>query len=153
MGKWYGNLSNRIDENKMFCNKIEVGTPATTYDWSDRHAWEVISVTDQKHIVIRELKAKKKPGAEWYENSWILESDPDGREKTLEKRGKYWYAVAICTPETAKRALAEKGDLLLWAALNGFNAEEIASGTRTRKRFYRESISFGKADYYYDYEF
>ena len=40
--KWYGSINNRIEENRMFCDVIEVGTGVTEYSWSDRHASQEI---------------------------------------------------------------------------------------------------------------
>ena len=36
--KWYGSLNNRLEENRQFCEKIEVGTGVTEYMYSDRKA-------------------------------------------------------------------------------------------------------------------
>jgi len=54
----YGNVINRIEENRMACDRIEVGTPMTEYFWSDRHVWEVIAVKDQTHVTVRKYTVK-----------------------------------------------------------------------------------------------
>lgn len=154
---WYGSVHNRLEENRQFCDEIKVGTGCTIYHWSDRDAYEVIEVKDPKHIVIRELAHTKREGAEWCENDWILTSDETKPEMELVKRGKYWYSVTTATPELAMRAIKaqEAGDSerIVWFALNGWNAREIAESGKARHKYYRQNISFGKASYYYDYEF
>ena len=50
---WYGSLNNRLEENRMFCEQIEVGTGMTEYHYSDRDAYEVVAVKDQKHVTVR----------------------------------------------------------------------------------------------------
>ena len=70
MTKLYGSLNNRFDENKYYngtYNNIKVGDYATEYLWSDRHAYEVVEVKDQKHVKIRRLDAKNKA---MYDNDW-----------------------------------------------------------------------------------
>lgn len=37
----------------------EVGMGATECGWSDRHAYEVIEVIDDRHIIVRRLDAKR----------------------------------------------------------------------------------------------
>lgn len=117
--KWYGNLTNRIEEDRQYTPEIKVGTGMTEYLWSDRHAYEVIAVKDQKHVTVREYDHKLKGDA--FSNDWELISNPENRTKEMNKRGKYWYEV-----------------------------HSYADGT---KHYERKHVSFGVADYYYDYEF
>ena len=155
--KWYGSVINRLEENNQFCEEIVVGTGCTIYHWSDRDAYEVIEVTDQKHLRIRKLDHKKAEGALWCENDWILSSNPNNPEKEMVKRGNYRYSVITASPENARKALERKanGDAegILFFALNGWDVEEIAKSDKPRHKYNRVNISFGKADYYYDYEF
>lgn len=153
--KWYGSLQNRLCENQQFNGVIEVGTGVTEFLWSDRHAYEVIEVKSQKNVVIRELNHRKKSDS--FMNDWELYSDPNLPTRELVKRGNYWYSVVECTPEDAQRAkdayAKGKYDLLLWMAHNDFNADEIIATGKTRKKYHRMNVSFGYADYYYDFEF
>jgi len=146
-------LNNRVDENKMFCEEIKVGTGMTEYFWSDRHAYEVIEVTDQKHIKVREYDAVKADNKE-YSNHWKLVSNEKNPTRELVKRGKYWYSVSRCSAEEAKRIL-ESNDLQerIWACHNNFDLQEIVETGKERKKLHRLNVSFGVADYYYDYEF
>ena len=55
---WYGSFQNRLAEN---CKqpKPEVGMGVTEYCWSDRHAYEITEVIDDRHIIIRRLDYKR----------------------------------------------------------------------------------------------
>ncbi len=116
--KWYGSLNNRIDENKMFCDKIEVGTAMTEYFWSDRHPYEVVKVISQTHIFVRELDHKAI--GEPMSNTWELKSNENNPVIELKKRYGYWN----------------------WVEKNG-----------CKTVYRRTNVSFGVAEYYYDYEF
>lgn len=152
--KWYGSLNNRVDENRMFCDEIKVGTGMTEYFWSDRHAWEVIEVTDQKHIKVREYDVVKADAIP-YSNNWNLVSNENNPTMELVKRGNYWYAVATCTVELAKEILEGTDNLddRIWACNNGFDLKEIVEQGKTKKKYHRKNVSFGIADYHFDYEF
>lgn len=121
MGKrWYGSVTNRIDENRMFCPTIEVGTGVTEYLYSDRNAYEVTRIIDQKHVYIREYDVK--PAGEPMSNNWDLISNPNNIEIEVKFRYKNWHKVFR----------DEKGKITGYRKMN---------------------LSFGRADYYYDYEF
>ena len=120
MGKrWYGSINNRIEENRKFCKEITVGTGATEYFWSDRHAFEVTYVFDQKHVMVREYDVKAT--GEPMSNNWELISNPNNPEIELKFRYNSWYEV-------------------IHNKLGG-------------KTYQKRNFSFGKAEYYYDYEF
>lgn len=60
MAKWYGSVNNRMEEGVTFGDKKPyVGMGATEYLWSDRHAYEVVEVIDDKHVVVRRCDAKR----------------------------------------------------------------------------------------------
>ena len=153
MTQWYGSLHNRLEENQQWCEEIKVGTGATIYSWSDRHAYEVIEVRDQKHVTIREYDHKH-VGECHMDNNWELISNESNPTMDLVKRGKYWYTESVCTPEVAKEALETKDlQTLVWLANNGINAEEVVANGKPVKRYHKKNISFGRGSYYYDYEF
>ena len=152
MSKWYGSLNNRVDENKQFCDEIKVGTGVTEYFWSDRKPYEVVSVENQKHVVIRPLKHTRKEGSPSFSNSWVLSSDESADTIEVVKRGNYWYSFASCTPEMAKQALDDI-DLRLWLCNHDFDIQEIIKTGKTKTRYFRKNLSFGVAEYYYDYSF
>ena len=151
--KWYGSLNNRFEENKQFCETIEVGTGMTEYFYSDREAYEVTAVKDQKHVTIRKYDHKH-IGDCHMDNNWELISNPDNPEMDLVKRGKYWYSAVTITPEEAKR-IFEEGTLdeKLWACHNNFDLQAIMTSGKSKTTYHRRNVSFGHADYHYDYEF
>ena len=150
--KLYGSIDNRINENKMFCDTIEVGTGVTEYYWSDCLAYEVVGVKDQKHVTIREYDHKKADDIP-YHNNWILISNPEKPEINLTKRGKYWYSTKTVTREELETIEATGNKLALFDLLSGgFDADKIREkGKQTTYK--RMNVSFGVAEYYYDYEF
>ena len=152
--KWYGSLNNRVEENKQYCPQIEVGTGMTEYFWSDRHAYEVVEVEDQKHVYVREYNAKHV--GEAYENKWELISDESKPKQYITKRGKYWYWTvkvdSSILDEIDKAEGEEKFHLQWFLCQNNILADDLkAKGKITR--YHRANVSFGVADYYYDYEF
>ena len=124
--KWYGSIENRLEENRQFVPMIKVGQGVTEYSWSDRYAYEVVAVKDQKHITIREYDHKLEDGTDWYEQRWVLISNPSKPTTDLTKRGKYWYEVA-----------------------HWFDKEN----NKQHKTYIRRNISIGHADYYRDPSF
>ena len=153
MGKWYGSLNNRVEENRQFVDEIKVGDGMTEYFWSDRHAYEVVEVKDQKHVSVRQYDHKHIGDS--YENKWELISNENNPITELVKRGKYWYSVVKCTVEEAKEILEGTNNIddRLWACHNNFDLEEIVASGKSKTRYHKRNVSFGKAEYYYDYEF
>lgn len=54
----YGSLTNRLME-RSGARTPKVGMGVTQCLWSDRHAWEVIAVKDERHVTVRQLTAKR----------------------------------------------------------------------------------------------
>ena len=151
--KLYGSLQNRLEENKMFTDEIKVGTGMTEYLYSDTHAYEVTAVKDQKHVTVRRLDHKH-VGDGCMDNNWELISNPENPEYDLVKRGNYWYSVQTITPELAQEIMDEDDiQRKLWAGMNGFDLKEIIETGKTKKSYNRWNVSFGVAQYYYDYSF
>lgn len=144
---WYGSLNNRLEENKQFCETIEIGTGVTEYFYSDRKAYEVVAVKDQKHVTIREYDHKAK--GEGFTNDWELISNENNPTIELVKRGNRWYRAVTATIEDIND---EDIYVRLWVCQNGFDVEKIKEkGSQTK--YHKMDVSFGVADYYYDYEF
>ena len=106
---WYGSLDNRLEENRQFCETIEVGTGMTEYLYSDRHPYEVVEVKDQKHVSVRGLDHKK-VGDIPMDNNWELISNENNPVYQLSKRGKYWYWTVTVTSDILE-GLEEMGKL------------------------------------------
>lgn len=149
--KLYGSLNNRLEENKMFCSEIKVGTGVTEYFYSDRHPYEVVEVKDQKHVTVRALDHVHE-GDGYMDNCWKLVSNPENPTKKLERRGEWWYWVCEIIVNDENRHKLDDPMTRLNLALNGYDIDKLlAKGKQTKRR--RANVSFGLADYYYDYEF
>ena len=153
--RWYGSLDNRLEENRQFCDEITVGTGMTEYSWSDRHPYEVVEVTDQKHVKVRALDHKK-VGDIPMDNSWELVSNESNPTMEMTKRGKYWYWTVKVTSdildEIEKATGNDKLDLQLFLCHNGILVDDLKAKGKITK-YHRANVSFGVASYYYDYEF
>lgn len=152
--KWYGSINNRIEEGRQFVEEIKVGTGVTEYLYSDRLAYEVVEVRDQKHIAIREYDHRCVGGA--YSNDWELISNEDNPVIHLVKRGNYWYIEKVATVEDLGCFEGEIDDVKirtqLWLLSNGFDIDKIRE-KGSQKKYTKMNISIGVADYYYDYSF
>lgn len=152
MTRWYGSINNRIMEQGKDAEEITVGMGVTEFFWSDRHAYEVTQVIDQKHIFIRELKHVH-VGDCHMDNNWELLPDPTRPEIELKKRGKYWYTFATVTQEEVEEIDAKNDvDMMLWMCHWEFDRDTIKKNGKQTK-YHKKNIKIGYADYYYDYEF
>jgi len=162
--KYYGSFNNRIEENKMYCDKIEVGTGMTKYSYSDRHAYEVVKVNDQTNVFVREYDHKA-VGAPM-SNTWELVSDENNPIIELKLRNGVWYYVINYTKEMWQKRAKEDFDNGCWtnieSAYNYYKAmsgltekqkEKVESGKTIKAYKKFGNVSFGVAEYYYDYEF
>lgn len=149
--KLYGSINNRLEENRQFCDEIKVGTGCTEYLWSDREAYEVVAVKDQKHVTIRKLDHKHI--GECFENKWELISNENNTTYNLVKRGKYWYSEVVATSDLLDyKDDDEKLKTQLFLAYNDIDEQQLRE-RGTIKRYHRMNVSFGVAEYYYDYSF
>lgn len=151
-----GSYINRAFEGQQSVEEITVGTGVTEFGYSDRHAYEVVAVKDQKHITIRQLDHKLI--GEAYSNEWELIPNEENPSVELVKRGAKWYSEQILDLDTlaeARRRMSEDGDpmMMLWICGNEFNVEKLEADGKPQKRYHHWNISIGHAEYYYDYEF
>lgn len=158
--KWYGSFQNRLEEGRQFVREIKVGDGVTEYGYSDRHAYEVIAVKDQKHITIRQYTTKR------IDNNGISEmqdyeyiSNEDNYSVSLVKRGNDWYAPTEMTREDLEEIerIKARGNytasdiqFIMWAAQ--FDHEKVAEKGKQTK-YHKWNISIGKAEEYYDPSF
>lgn len=150
MSKWYGSLSNRLEENRQFVPEITVGTGVTEYMWSDREAYEVTRVIDQKHVYIRRYDHRHV--GEPMTNVWELISNPENPEYYVTKRGNYWYFTVTLTREDLEHLEQMDNDAWYRITAAGFDYDKVREHGKQTK-YTRANISFGVADYYYDYSF
>lgn len=151
MSRWYGSLTNRLAENRMFVPEIKEGTYVTEYLWSDRHAYEVVKVVDQKHVFIRRLKAIRTD--DWGmsdSQNYRYESDETASVEELVKRGDYWYKVFTFSKEIHDKIVKEIG-WCLWS-LTEKQWARIDEG-KVVKRYSKINVSFGRADEFFDFSF
>ncbi len=142
--KWFGNLLNRLEENKMYCEEIKVGTGVTEYMYSDRYVYEVVEVIDQKHVFVRELDHIAVGPA--MSNQWEYKSNLNNPIKELKYRYGKWNWVNTITKESIDKCCYFDGKL--------FKAKQkIEAGAKKVEVFRDTRVSFGVTDYYYDYEF
>lgn len=138
--KWFGSLFNRLEENKMYCEEIKVGTGVTEYMYSDRYVYEVVEVIDQKHVFVRELDPIAVGPS--MSNQWEYKSNLDKPIREL----KYRYWVNTFTKEGIKN--------VCYLDDKFFKAKQkIEAGVEEVKIFRDTRVSFGVTDYYYGYEF
>ena len=152
--KLYGSLHNRLAENKDYCDEIKVGIGMTEYLYSDREAYEVVKVIDQKHVIVRKYDHKAKKGG--FANDWELISNPKNPEILMVKRGSRWYEAITITSEDIQRLQTSEDTfdkMRMFHILGfGFNTEIIMKRGKQTK-YLKKNVSFGIASYYYDYEF
>lgn len=141
MTKWYGSIQNRLDENKMFCDKIEKGTLLTEYFYSDCHPYEVVEVISQTHVKVRSLDHKAV--GSHMSNEWELISNENNPILELKKRYGFWNWVKHWKKEDLETCYIFPGDRV-------YN-KLITEGKAVEYR--RANISFGIGEYYYDYTF
>lgn len=161
MSKLYGSLSNRLEEGKRFVDEIKVGDGVTMYYWSDRKAYEITKVVDQKHFFMRQYDAKHIGVA--FENNWQLISNPENPEIEVMYRNNTWKSVRRFNKEQIDEYVSKmyecktlEANLSLYRYYNHLSdkdMEKIESGKEVVKYYKMEPISIGVADYYYDYEF
>ena len=162
--KLYGSLNNRLEENKMYCDKIEVGTGVTKYSYSDRHAYEVVKVVDQTNVFIREYdhKAVGTPMS----NTWELISNENNPIIELKLRNGVWNRVQYFSKADWMKAAQQwveegssktvEGAYEYFKCMSGLTEKEkekIEAGKTVKKLRKFGNISFGVAEYYYDYSF
>lgn len=148
MSKWYGSLQNRLAENQKDIPEIYVGMGVTEYLWSDRHAYEVTKVINQKDVFIRQYDVKN-VGAGFGDNTWELISNPDGWEIEIVYRYGGWYRKDTYTKEGIEKFEKENGYILIDQKVYD-KAMKDGVAVKYEKM---NKLRFGVADYYYDFEF
>ena len=143
--KLYGNLMNRMEEN-MKGEKPEVGLGVTEYLYSDRNAYEIVEVENDKHFKMRRYQVKH--NGSYGSQDWELISDESKPLYDMVFRYNKWYERIAYTKESLERTLKEDGFVLLDdKTFNKAMKDGVAY------KYLEMNIVIGKADYYYDYEF
>ena len=113
----------------------------TEYHYSDREAYEVVEVINQNHIFVRRLDHKHIGDGEM-DNNWELISNPNNPVIEMKKRYGYWNKVNKFTKESIKKVILVDKKVY---------DEVMKKGYATT--YTKVNVSFGIAEYYYDYEF
>lgn len=143
--KWYGSINNRIDERRP-SEKPQVGMGITEYFYSDRTAYEITKVFDDKHFMMRRYDAKHQ--GSYGEDNWELVSNPNNKEEEVVFRYGAWYRVRTYTKESVDRCIKEDGFIALdQKTLDKVNEKGVAY------KYDKANIVIGHADYYYDWSF
>ena len=71
----YGSLTNILYGNAKSTPPY-IGQGATEVLWTDRHAYEVIAIKDERHIIVRRMNARLV--SEYEDQEYELTSDPNG---------------------------------------------------------------------------
>lgn len=157
MSKWYGNLTNRLEEGHNYSGKeLAVGTDITMYYWSDRSCYFITKVVDQKHIFVKRYEVcadHHKAGGQGHQD-WLY-------FKTAREMQEYTNKCVDegLLPDYCKHNLEEIKDNseVEWVFRYNHWYEVVRSrwGKPLEKPEYvrLQPISFGVRDYYYDWEF
>ena len=161
MGKIYGNLMNRLTEDKNYTGReIKVGDDITMYHWSDRKCYYVTGVINQKRIKVKRyyVCADKEKATGIGHQEWVY-------FKTLREQDKYlnWEHTEKEYEEDEKYEEVWVFRYGKWMREHTYTEENYCSERELNslkkngyyKRYYDLSgkVSFGVRNYYYDWEF
>ena len=167
--RWYGNLTNRLEEGRNFTSReLQAGDDITMYMWSDRTCYYIDEVVSPKEIKVRRYYVcadHSKKGGMGHQN-WLYFKTVDEERKYLKNffndayldehfeepeaetwafRNNKWKEAIEYTP---KEVLAKP---CLFTEAQIKKAQQ--GKTVTEYRNLSGNISFGVRDYYYDWEF
>lgn len=163
-----GSFSNQMMGNNS--TEPKVGEGATVLLYSDRHCYEVVSVSEDGNTAVLEaLQAVANTdfkNGEGHQN-WIL--NPTGHCSTVTWRKNAWYWVhteVVFTKEFEDKMIAQgvifigqhlrRNEPELCDKIYGDNPmpSRVVEGiTRAKKAYSKVSIIFGVKDYHYDWSF
>ena len=161
--RWYGNLTNRLEEGRNYTGReLQVGDDITMYMWSDRDCYYIDEVVSPKEIKVRRyyVCADHSKKAGMGHQNWMYFKTVDEERKYLKNffndayldehfeepdaetwvfRNNKWKRAFTFTEENhcteqELKSLAKHGYYKRYSNLSG-------------------NISFGVRDYYYDWEF
>ena len=162
---WYGSLQNRLEEGHNFTGReIRPGDDGTMYMWSDRHPFYVTAVEDQKRIKVREYyhcADHEKEGGMGHQN-WLLFKTWDEMNDYLARFFPENYTVGDHRDEPEETTLVFRYGK--WMKEYIIRDSRYCSNKREEAQFEKNGffksysdlsgkVSFGVAEYYYDWEF
>ena len=167
MSKWYGNLTNRLEEGKNFTGReIKPGDDITMYYYSDRQCFYVTEVENQKRIKVRPWYTcadHEKEGGMGHQN-WCYFRSVDERNE---------YLARFFPEDYSDKKHFEEPPEQVWVFRYNKWMKEYTHTTmdhpeyctdREREAFKKQGffktyhnlngrVSFGRRDYYHDWEF
>ena len=155
--QWYGSIDNRMTEGRTY-GKIEVGTGVTEMGYSDRHAYEVVEVIDEKHLLVRRCKATRTDNNGMSDSqSYKYELEPYEEKVITEEllaNKSVMHMMQMFQPKTYAKVMSGKigdkyGDnnVRLVLTKNGWRARN-AEGKLSDNKF-----AVGIKEEYFDYSF
>lgn len=157
--KWYGNVINRIEEGRTV-PEIKEGMDITMYLWSDRDCYYVTEVINQKHIKVKRytvIADRDKAGGMGHQN-WLYFKTRKEASEYLKAHGLDGYDESIKDREEEWEFRYNKWQLSYTFTEENYCTERELKSLEKKgyyKRYYDLSgkVSFGRRDYYYDWEF
>ena len=154
---WYGSIDNRFEEGRTY-GEIKVGTGVTEMCYSDRHAYEVVEVIDEKHLVIRRCKATRIDNNGMSDaQSYKYEVEPYIEKIITEEllaNKSVLHMMEIFQPKTYAKVMSGKiGDKY---ADNNIKLVLTKSGWRARNsegKLSTDKFTVGIQEEYHDYSF
>ncbi len=165
MRKLYGRLNNRLEENKMYCDEIKVGTGATIYLYSDRHAYEVTKVINQQHVFIRKMNAKRidKNGLSNYQEYEFTSNLESPEIELIKRTNGLWFRVDEFSKEKWLKMAKEHRvsdnenvEYNYYKMMSGLTFKQLEKIEQNKivKRYSKfGNISFGIMQQHFDYSF
>ena len=148
MAKWYGSLTNRVDENKLY-GKVYVGQYCTEYLWSDRHAYEITKVINDKHFFIRRLTAIRTDNNGMSEcQTYRYEHNYEACEQEI-MLTKWGFREVYRYDLDLYNKIIERDKFCHW---DRDIVEKVLAGKKVSRKK-KINLSVGVADEYYDYSF
>ncbi len=164
MKKLYGSLDNRLEENRMYCDEIKVGTGVTEYLYSDTNPYEVTRVINQQHVFIRPMIAIRidKRGMSDYQE-YEYKSDSNAPEIEIIKRNNVWYRVQefsknqwLKMAKEHRVSSNENVEYNYYKMMSGLTIKQLKKIEQNKvvKKYSKfGNISFGIMQKYFDYSF
>lgn len=179
--KWYGSISNRIEEGHNYNDDklIHIGDDITMYLWSDSYCYYVTKVIDQKHIFVRKYHVcadHSKPGGMGHQDWLYFKTAKEMHEylnnchiKDLQGNDMQTDLDTIIEDEDTEWIFRYGS----WREVSRFTKEQVEKNpdwmchpkTDKERKLYDEGkevvqyynlsgkVSFGVRNYYYDWEF
>lgn len=180
MTKWYGSVSNRLEEGKNYTGReLREGDDITMYLWSDCHCYYITKVINQKEIQVRPyyvcadhskiggmghqnwlyFKTQKEENeylSKYFPDRDFNENPKEPEPETWVYKNGNWKEQTIYTLESIK-AYCDKKHFGVNDFLENFTPtqqEKLRNGKQVKKyQHLIGKVSFGVRNYYYDWSF